>query len=376
MRAMLFAVFCAFVGAALAHGDHGHHHGHSHGGEERQGPSNVVTLTPKNFDTVIDGSKHALVEFYAPNLAPVYEEVADAFVKDKNLVIAKVDADAHRELGTRFDVKGFPTLKWFPKGSTTPEEYSGGRDLDAFVKFIGDKSGIKANIKKPQTFVKVLEDDFDSEVFGDASKNTLVEFYAPWCGHCKNLAPIYEKVARTFATEKNCVVANLDATVTKDVADRYGVQGYPTIKFFEAGKKDPIAYEGGRTEQDFVEFLNKHCGTDRVAGGGLGPKAGKIAALDTLAEKFISTPADRAVILNDAKKQAKAQNGSKYANYYVKVMEKIAKDGDGYIAKEIARITKISSSGTTALEKLDDFSIRKNILGSFSASEAVSHKEL
>jgi protein disulfide-isomerase A6 len=110
--------------------------------------SNVVDLTPENFDEYIDGSKFALVEFFAPwcghckNLAPVYEELADAFAhaKDK-VVIAKVDADAHRDLGTKFDVKGFPTLKWFPKGKTEPEAYEGGRDLNDFAQYITQRTG-------------------------------------------------------------------------------------------------------------------------------------------------------------------------------------------------------------------------------------------
>ncbi|KAI9347409.1 thioredoxin-like protein [Zopfochytrium polystomum] len=377
--------------------------------------SNVVALSPSDFDSVIDGSKPALVEFYAPvrplqgnplasSLSPlkimdldnsmtaaesctgmphpreVYEELADAFSHHKDVVIAKVDADAHRDLGGRFDVKGFPTLKWFPKGSTKPEDYSGGRDIDALVKFVTDKTGLKSTYKKAPTYVKELDaSNFESVV---GKKNALVEFYAPWCGHCKNLAPTYEKVARDFSIEPNCVVANIDATASQDVATAFDVTGYPTIKFFPAGSKEPLSYEGGRTEADFVDFLNEHCGTQRLVGGDLNEKrpiphvsrnkAGKIPELDDVASKFISGQQDAAT--EEAKKIA-ASNTSKYANYYVKVMEKIQKDGKEYVAKEIGRLTKISQSGTTSLEKKDDFTIRKNILQSFTAAEG-GHSEL
>lgn len=65
------------------------------------------------------------------------------------------------------------------------------------------------------------------------------------CGHCKNLAPTYEKVAKDFARESDCVVANLDATSSAGVAEKYEVKGYPTIKFFPKGEdKTPINYEG------------------------------------------------------------------------------------------------------------------------------------
>lgn len=56
-------------------------------------------------------------------------------------MIAKVDADAHRDLGSRFGVRGYPTLKWFPKGSTDPEDYSGGRSADDIISFVNQKAG-------------------------------------------------------------------------------------------------------------------------------------------------------------------------------------------------------------------------------------------
>ena len=112
-------------------------------------------------------------------MAPVYEQVADLYTKNENIVIAKVDADQHRELGTRFDIKGFPTLKWFPKGSTTPQDFSGSRDEDGIVDFIQTQTGIKVHKKKEVTYVKVLNTSNFKPTL-DMKKNTLVEFYAPW----------------------------------------------------------------------------------------------------------------------------------------------------------------------------------------------------
>lgn len=332
--------------------------------------SNVVDLDPSNFDSYISTSSSAaaLVEFYAPwcghckNLAPVYEELGDAFAKEKGVVIAKVDADKHKDLGSKFGVTGFPTLKWFPKGATTPEDYNSGRDLEALAEFVTQKTGFKSNIKKPETSVTVLDDDNFYDTVG--KKNVLVEFYAPWCGHCKSLAPIYEKVAKAFLPESNCVVANLDATKSTVVANKFGITGYPTLKYFPKGSTEPETYEKGRTEDDLVAFLNEYCGTFRVAGGGLTEKAGKIESMDALAAKFTASKGGRDSIIKEATDLAKA-NDSKYAIYYVKVMEKIVQKGDAYATKEYARLDKIASSGTTSLEKLDDFYIRKNILSSF-----------
>src|SRR5690606_9342040 len=146
-----------------------------------------VDLTPSNYDDIVlHSGKHALVEFFAPwcghckNLAPVYEQLGDAFAAAKDKVtIAKVDADQHKALGKRFGITGFPTLKWFDGKSDKPEEYKSGRDLDAFVAFIKEKTGAQAKLPKaPVSAVTVLADDNFESVAGDESKGVFVKFYA------------------------------------------------------------------------------------------------------------------------------------------------------------------------------------------------------
>ena len=66
-------------------------------------------------------------------------------------------------------------------------------------------------------------------------------------------------------------MANVDGDDKKNgvLTEKYGVKGFPTIKFFAKNDKTPISYEGGRSEADFVAFLNDKCGTQRAVGGGL-----------------------------------------------------------------------------------------------------------
>ena len=61
------------------------------------------------------------------------------------MVIAKVDATAEQSLGSKYGVSGYPTLKWFPKGSSEAEDYSGGRSLENFVTFINKQAGTFRN---------------------------------------------------------------------------------------------------------------------------------------------------------------------------------------------------------------------------------------
>ncbi|TPX34532.1 hypothetical protein SmJEL517_g02896 [Synchytrium microbalum] len=336
----------------------------------------VIALDPDNFDDYV-GGKDALVEFYAPwcghckNLAPTYDQLGEAYAPFKDsVVIAKVDADAHKSLGQKYGVNGFPTIKWFPKGVSSPEDYSGGRSLEDFITFIGQKTGLKPKIKAPQTSVTVLTSGNFNEFVGTQNKNVLVEFYAPWCGHCKTLAPIYEKVAKDFAQEKDCVVANVDATASADLAEKYGVTGYPTIKFFPKGSSEATEYNGGRTEEDFLTFLNDKCGTQRTAGGGLSDSVGRVSGLNELVKKFISSKETRESVIEEVKTAAGKLTGAvkDHAAYYVKTMEKVVKSGEKHIETEYKRLEKLAKSAVA--EQADSFSIRKNILSHFKSGGA------
>jgi len=344
--------------------------------------SNVLEATSETFDSIIGQGKPALVEFFAPwcghckNLAPIYEQLADGFshAKDKVLIV-KVDADgAGKDVAGKHGITGFPTLKWFgPGDSTKSEPYEGARDLDALAKFVTDKSGVKSKIKPPPPPATLQLDykNFDEVVY-DEKKNVLVAFTAPWCGHCKNLKPIFEKVAANFATESNCIVANFDADAqqNKAIASQFEVRSYPTIKFFSAGDKaSPIAYEGGRSEEAFTEYLNEKCGTFRKAGGGLNEQAGRVTSLDELAQKFVGAAVHaRQAIYAEAVSAAKTVGDD--AKHYIKYFEKVLKGGEEYIAKETKRLAGILDKQTLAPAKLDEVKTRANILAAFVEKKA------
>ena len=88
-------------------------------------------------------------------------------------------------------------------------------------------------------------------------EHILVMFYAPWCGHCKKFKPELEKAAAVLRKE-NLIIAKVDATVEKGLAEKYHVKGYPTIKFFKKGS--PIDYNAGRKEQDVINWMRKKSG--------------------------------------------------------------------------------------------------------------------
>ncbi|XP_029196003.1 uncharacterized protein [Acropora muricata] len=339
----------------------------------------VVDLTSANFDTVVNGDKFAFVEFFAPwcghckALAPTYEKLGEAFANSDDVVIAKVDADGEKSLGSRFDVSGYPTLKYFPKGSTSAEEYSGGRDIKDLVSFVESKSGARANKALFKTNVVDLDSgNFDS-IAMDKTKDVLVEFYAPWCGHCKRLAPTYDLVGKAFKNEPNCVVAKVDADSEKDLGERFGVTGFPTLKFFPKDNKEGEEYNGGREEQDFIDFLNEKCKTNRVSGGGINQEAGRIDKYDDFVKDFMADQDKRDAILAEAKSLIDAQENTKMATYYTKVMERVQSKGDSFVTVELDRLKRLME-GSISDSKKDEFSMRSNILAQFNVD--VTKEEL
>jgi len=102
----------------------------------------------------------------------------------------------------------------------------------------------------------VVAKNFD-EIVNNADKDVLIEFYAPWCGHCKKLTPIYDELAEKLKDESEITIAKMDATAN-DVPGPYNVRGFPTIYFAPKGdKKNPKQYNGGREVDDFLKYLAK-----------------------------------------------------------------------------------------------------------------------
>ena len=102
--------------------------------------------------------------------------------------------------------------------------------------------------------------NFESVVL-DPTKDVMVEFYAPWCGHCKKLAPEYVEVAAHFKSNPNVIIAKVDATANEIVG--HGVKGFPTLKFFSSKNKAGVLYEGDRTQEALIQFIEK----EGTAGG-------------------------------------------------------------------------------------------------------------
>jgi len=203
-------------------------------------------------------------EFEDPaSLGPTLEiarKVAAEFKDKASFVYLDFDVfEGYRQsLGVRDEAPGiFMQNLATGKNYVYPADDASVKDVKAFV------SSVLSGTAKPfiksepvpefndQPVTVVVATNFE-EIVMDETKDVLVEFYAPWCGHCKSLAPIYEELGHHFEFNDKYVIAKVDATAN-DLPDGVEIQGFPTTMMFRSGAKDtPEEYRGSRVNL----FLN------------------------------------------------------------------------------------------------------------------------
>jgi len=242
--------------------------------------TDVVELTPANFQKeVIKSDAVWVIEFYAPwcghcqRLTPDYTKAAKAL---KGVVkLGAINADEHKSLGGQYQVQGFPTIKIFGANKAKPEDYQGERTAKGLVAGamaaatkvvnarIGGKSGgggggsnANAGPGEGKDVVELTDGNFKKKVVHNkAETGWLVEFYAPWCGHCKSLSAPWAEAATKLKGKMS--LGALDATQHGSTAQEFGVQGYPSIKYFAPGASEPEEYDGGRTADAIVRWAEE-----------------------------------------------------------------------------------------------------------------------
>ena len=158
------------------------------------------------------------------------------------VTIAKLDCTEATALCSAHDVNGYPTLKFFKNGAKKDDgvKYEGERDLANLEKFINKKLGNEVAEEKPAEAASeeatveaglhiLTEASFVKSV---ASGGTFIKFYAPWCAHCKELAPMWGELAKKLEKDDMVKVAKVDCTQHQSVCKEHQVEEYPTLTYF------------------------------------------------------------------------------------------------------------------------------------------------
>ncbi|KAJ1289905.1 hypothetical protein BS78_02G200700 [Paspalum vaginatum] len=309
--------------------------------------SPVLQLNPNNFKSkVLNSNGVVLVEFFAPwcghckQLAPAWEKAAG--VLKGVATVAALDADAHQALAQEYGIRGFPTIKVFSPGKP-PVDYQGARDVKAIVEFAlsqvkallrdrlngkasagpsGKTSGGSSDKNEPSASVELNSRNFD-ELVVKSKDLWIVEFFAPWCGHCKKLAPEWKKAAKNLKGQVK--LGHVDCDAEKSLMSKYKVEGFPTILVFGADKESPFPYQGARVasaiESFALEQLEANSGPAEIY---------ELTGPDVMEEKCASAAICFVSFLPDIL-DSKAEGRNKYLELLLSVAEKFKKSPYSFI---------------------------------------------
>lgn len=213
------------------------------------------------------------VDFTKEDEKKVVQEVAKHL--KGSVVVSYAPLPEHKQLAERWGASGnyLPTailVDWKNSESPVLTAFNEDTEKDGFVTksvlaFV--ESALKDEY---QTYLKsepipenqngplytLVGKTIEAEI-NDPKKNVFVEFYAPWCGHCKKLAPIWGELADAFASDDSVKIAKIDAT-SNNLPKNLVVRGYPTLIFFPANDKKGISYEGERDLESLTKFVNEN----------------------------------------------------------------------------------------------------------------------
>ena len=142
------------------------------------------------------------------------------------------------------------------------DKYAGQRtheDLKAYVSKMLEKENDQVNVKTDNldnTAHAVLSLTSESFKHGIEKGISFVKFFAPWCGHCKRLAPIWKDLGKKFLTNDNVNIVKVDCTldVSKELCNEQEVDGFPTLYLYRDGLK-VSEYNGARNLDEIYEFI-------------------------------------------------------------------------------------------------------------------------
>lgn len=304
------------------------------------GPSSpVVQLNPSNFKyKVLNSNGVVLVEFFAPwcghckALTPTWEKAAS--VLKGVATVAALDADANQALAQEYGIRGFPTIKVFAPGKP-PVDYQGARDVKPIAEFAlqqikallkerlsGKATGGSSEKSEISSSVELTSSNFDELVL--KSKDLwIVEFFAPWCGHCKKLAPEWKKAANNLKGKVK--LGHVDCDSDKSLMSRFSVQGFPTILVFGADKDTPVPYEGARTASAIESFALEQLETNVAP-----PEVTELTGPDVMEEKCGSAAICFVAFLPDIL-DSKAEGRNKYLEMMLSIAEKFKRSPYSYV---------------------------------------------
>jgi len=177
-----------------------------------------------------------LVDFYASwcgpcqQLAPEWRKLAKKF-DQKTVSVGQVDCVIEQKLCHEQGITSYPNIRAYPantKGTAHFQQYQGWmRDVNSLMQWASDFLPTKTQMLDYHTFDKLV-------LQNDGNEPWLVDFYAPWCGHCHVFAPKFEIIAERLEGKVKCGKVNCQEQ--QQLCQQIGIHGFPSIYFYPISK--------------------------------------------------------------------------------------------------------------------------------------------
>lgn len=241
----------------------------------------LQVLNPTNFEeTIKDGVW--FIEHFSPycrhcrNFAPTWQQLVEETEKqeDPGIHLAQVNCAVDGDLCNKNKVDGYPQMNLYKDGELV-EVYKQSREIELLREYISSharrKPSLPAVVTPPEDHVDIPINHevynpsgqvvvLDEKTFGETTSkgHVFVKFYAPWCGHCKKLAPIWKQLAHDMRGKLD--IAEVDCEAHGAICRSQGIAGYPTLYYYGANGGSKTEYTGGRKLEQLKAFAEKVSG--------------------------------------------------------------------------------------------------------------------
>ncbi|KAM5540632.1 hypothetical protein V8D89_005663 [Ganoderma adspersum] len=247
----------------------------------------LLVLTPENFDFAIAQGVWFIEHtspycYHCRAFAPTWAQLVEANDKkaDSGIHLAQINCAVHGDLCQKNNVIGYPQMNLYKDGKFV-ETFKQARGFDILTNYLAahaephnppvpepteeDSASPVASDKDEFDEQTVSHPDFnpfgtvlslDEKNFRETidKGNVFVKYFAPWCGHCKKLAPTWRQLAGQMQHKLN--VAEVDCQAHVALCQAQGVMGYPTLHYY-GGKGTKTAYTGGRKLEQLLAFVKE-----------------------------------------------------------------------------------------------------------------------